>query len=227
MQLSKFRILVGLCFCTGLAQTVHASRFDVLSGRTGGPANGGATCRACHGNAVGTGSVQILGAPDSYQANRVYDLTVRVADPTKLGAGFQISVEDANGNHIGSLSVIDAVKTKLNPDDNAYLNHTSDGVDASVAAWAGNGNSYSYPARWTAPATDMGTITFWAAGNAINNNFSPTGDTIYLTSKSASFQAIPAVSTWGMVVLTLCVLAAGTMLSIRRKKVVLAPVDTQ
>lgn len=217
MQTSKARLLVGLGVLVCLSQSAQASRFDVLAGRTGGPANGGATCRACHGNTIGTGSVEILGAPDNYQANAVYDLTVRVSDSTKLGAGFQISVEDASGNHIGALSLIDAVKTELNNDDPAYANHTFDGVADSVLNWAGNGNSYSYPVRWTAPSTDMGTVTFWAAGNAINNNSSSGGDIIYLTNKSASFVAVPAASTWGLVVLAICVMTAGTIVAGRRR----------
>lgn len=217
MQSSRtgFLICAGLLAC--VAQSAQASRFDVLAGRTGGPANGGATCRTCHGSTVGSGSVEILGAPDNYQANAVYDLTVRVSDSTKLGAGFQISVEDAAGNHIGALSLIDPVKTELNSDDTAYANHTFEGVDDSVANWAANGNSYSYPVRWTAPSTDMGTVTFWAAGNAINNNSSSTGDIIYLTSKSANFIAVPAASTWGLIVLSLGVMTAGTIVAIRRR----------
>ena len=211
MQLSKGGILIGLGIVACLTQSAQASRFAVASGRTGSPGSGGATCRGCHGSTVGTGSVEILGMPDNYQANAVYDLTVRVSDATKLGAGFQISAEDAAGNHIGTLSVIDAVNTALNT--GVYLNHTSNGVDAAVTGWAANGNSVSYPARWTAPSTDMGTVTFWAAGNAINNNFSSSGDIIYLTSKSASFIAVPAVSTWGMVVFTLCVMTAGTIVA--------------
>jgi len=208
------------CCAVGVAE---ASRFDVLPGRTGGPANGGATCRACHGNTIGNGSVQILGAPSAYQAKAVYDLTIRVTDSTKLGAGFQISVEDVSGNHVGTLSVIDPINTELNGDDPVYLNHTSDGVDASVANWAANGNSYSFPARWTAPSTDVGTVTFWAAGNAINNNFSPSNDIIYLTSESANFVAVPAASTWGLLVFTLCVMIAGSLFT-RRHSVVVQPV---
>jgi|CXWL01.1.fsa_nt_gi hypothetical protein len=226
MQLSKSGILMGLGIVACIAQNAHASRFNVAAGRTGSPASGAATCRGCHGSTIGTGSVEILGAPDNYQANAVYDLTVRVSDTTRLGAGFQISVEDAAGNHVGALALIDPVNTELNSANTAFANHTSNGVDASVAAWAGNGNSYSYPVRWTAPSTDMGTVTFWAAGNAINNNFSQscTGgcapgccDIVYLTTKSATFIAVPAVSTWGMVVFTLCLMTAGTIVAGRRK----------
>ena len=217
MRLTCGSAITCLFLLSSLTGVAEASRFSVVAGRTGGPANGGATCRSCHGNAIGNGMVEILGAPTSYQANAVYDLTVRVSDAARAGAGFQISVEDSLGNHIGTLSVIDAVKTKLNDDDPVYLNHTSDGVDASVAGWVANGNSVSYPVRWTAPATDAGTVTFYAAGNAINNNFSASGDLIYLTSTSASFQAIPAASTWGLIIFTLCVLIAGSVLSNQRR----------
>lgn len=220
-----FRNTALMCFgiLPLMASSASASRFDVLPGRTGGPANGGSTCRSCHGSAVGDGSVQIIGAPSNYQANGVYDLTVRVSDVGQAGAGFQLSVEDPAGNHVGTLSVIDAVNTELNTDDPAYINHTSDGVDDSVANWNANGSSASYTVRWTAPSTDMGPITFWAAGNAINNNFSPSSDFIYTTSKSATFVAVPAVSTWGLVILALCVLTAGTLAGLRRN-VRLAPV---
>src|ERR1043166_5347301 len=112
-----------VCFVTTIGSSAHASRFDVVPGRTGGPAGGGLTCHQCHGSATGSGSVEIIGAPDKNQANAIYDLTVRVSDPDKLGAGFQISVEDALGNHIGTLSVVDSVNTELNPSDNNYLNH--------------------------------------------------------------------------------------------------------
>ena len=151
MDFKQILYFWGAVVC--LASASEASRFSVLSGRTGGPANGGATCMSCHGSTTGSGSVEIIGAPTYYQANAVYDLTVRISDPNRVGAGFQISAEDAAGNHIGQLSVIDPAITELNSEDSSYVNHSANGVDDSVADWAANGNSYSYPVRWTAPAT--------------------------------------------------------------------------
>ncbi len=221
MHFTRSGFLLGLTICAWVSQSAWAFRGGPPSGRTGGPANGGSTCRSCHGSTIGTGSVEILGAPDNYQANGVYDLAVRVSDPTKLGAGFQISVEDSTGNHIGTLSLIDPANTQLNTA--FYVDQTFDGVAAAVSGWAANGNSASFPVRWTAPSTDMGTVTFWAAGNAINNNFSSTSDIIYLTSKSASFASVPAVSTWGIVVLILSLMIGGTIVATGRRPV-LVPV---
>ena len=214
---------VALVLTVGSGSTAFGSRFSPLSGRSGGPANGGATCRTCHGNAVGGGIVEILGVPSQYDLNAVYDLTVRVSDAARVGAGFQVSVEDAAGNHVGILSLIDPVFTALNSDDPTYVNHTPEGVDDSVANWAANGNSVSYAVRWTAPSVDEGPVTFWAAGNAINNNFSASGDLIYTTSHTASATAgVPAVSTWGLVVLTLMGLTAATLMERRKPAAVTA-----
>jgi hypothetical protein len=46
-------------------------------------------------------------------------------------------------------------------------------------------------------------------GNAINDNFSLTGDLVYLANTTAMSGLVPAVSTWGLAVLTLAMLAAG------------------
>ena len=166
---------------------------------------------SCHGVTVGAGSVAILGAPLHYQPDAFYDITVRISDPNQLGAGFQLSAEDASGIPVGMLSVIDGVNTQLNPDDSDWVNHTADGVVNSVADWAANGNSADYTVRWQAPSSDVGAVTFWAAGNAIDNNLNLTGDFVYLANKSATIVQVPAVSEWGVVILTLCLLTAGTL----------------
>jgi len=175
----------------------------------------------CHGAGAGAGSVQILGFPTNYAPSTDYDLTVRIADATKLGAGFQISVEDASGEHVGALVVTDATNTQFNT-GNVWINHTLSGVNNSVANWAANSSAANYMVRWTSPAADEGPITAWAAGNAINNDFNSSGDTIYLTSATANFmQDVPTVSQWGLAVLALLVLTIGTAI-IRRRPV--APV---
>ena len=156
------------------------------SGFNGSTASGGTSCRVCHGNAVGVGSVTILNAPLNYVPGATYDLTVRVQDDTKLGGGFQISVEDPAGNHAGLLIVTDPINTQENLE---WVNHTITGVDNAVDNWAALGNAAEYNVRWQAPEC-IGPVTFWVAGNAINNNNSSTGDTIYLNSVDSTPMAI-------------------------------------
>lgn len=196
----------------GSAGSALAFRSGPPGGMTGSPASGGNSCTLCHSGGSGSGSVQILGFPAQYAPNTDYDLTVRIADATKLGAGFQISVEDSSGEHMGTLTLLDATNTQFNA-GNVWVNHTLTGVANSVTNWAGNGNAADYTVRWTSPATDEGPITAYAAGNAINNNFGSSGDTIYLTSVTATFmEEIPTVSQWGLAVIALMVLSAGSVI---------------
>jgi hypothetical protein len=47
---------------------------------------------------------------------------------------------------------------------------------AATTGTGGNGTTYVETFNWTAPAAGTGTISFWAALNAVNNNGSDTGD---------------------------------------------------
>ena len=171
-----------------LPAAAFANRTGPPAGVNGSVASFGSTCRVCHGSTVGAGSVQILGAPTLYQSNMIYDIIVRVSDPatTQTGAGFQISVENGAGSHVGTLSVSDPVRTQSNL---GWINHNSTGVSNSVSNWLALGRAAEYNVRWQAPAGDIGPVTFWAAGNAINNNLASSGDRIYLTNMTATFQA--------------------------------------
>ncbi len=160
------------------------------SGLTGSPGDG-ITCAVCHGNAVGSGSVQILGAPSSYSPNETYTLTIRVSDPMQVGGGFQITVEDTLLNKVGMLLVSDAVNTQYSGGDVFWINHTLDGVNDSVTNWGALGNAAEYEVQWQAPASDIGPITFYAAGNAVNRDFDLTGDIVYTTSAMMTFNDCP------------------------------------
>ncbi len=178
--------LLALALC-GLPAEVLAFRSGPPASVNGSTSSSGTSCTICHGAAVGTGSVTILGAPALYQPSTVYHLIVRIQDNARVGAGFQISAEGPTGTHQGTLAITDAANTQLNTTNNRFVNHRSAGVTASVAGWAGLGNAAEYVVDWLAPATDVGPVTFWAAGNAINNNGLSNGDLIYLTNVTATF----------------------------------------
>lgn len=197
----------------GVPNEAFAFRGGPPPGANGSTASGGASCIGCH-TAGGAGSVEILGVPTTYTASTTYNLTVRIADAAQAGAGFQLSVEDNVGTHVGTLVITDATNTQPN---GGWVNHTFTGVGNSVTNWGGMGSAAEYNVDWVSPASDVGAVTFWAAGNAINNNSLSSGDQVYLTSSSASFGVpVPAVSTWGLVTMTLVMLAAATVLLARR-----------
>lgn len=214
MRVTSVGYLVLAGSVLALASTdawARSSNSTQITAKNGSTASGGSDCTICHTPSGSPGSVQIIGAPANYGPSEVYDLTVRVADPTKSGAGFQISVEDSVGNHVGALSIIDAVNTALNIGDPNWVNHTSTGVDNAIANWVANGNQADFTVRWTSPASDVGPVTFWAAGNAVDDGGSPANDNVYLTDVTANFGLpVPALSEWGLLVLSLMMLAAAT-----------------
>jgi len=170
---------VGIVVLAFAISPALANRPGPGPGHNGSIASGGVSCEDCHGNVGGSGSVQIIGLPSQYAFNVIYNLTVRVADPTQAGAGFQVSAESPIGAHLGTLIRTDMANTQL---VSSFIYHTATGVNNSVANWnvLPNMQSATYNFQWRSPMTDAGPITFWVAGNAINNDFFNSGDHIYL-----------------------------------------------
>ena len=156
---------------------------------TAGPASFGAGCTACHPLNAGPGGVEIVEPPRRYRAGQTYELNVRVFDSQQAGAGFEISAEGPDA-HRGTLLILDAMLTQFAGGDPDYVTHTGDGVDESVADWSTNGGAFEYAVGWQAPPADEGPVTFFVAGNAINNGTGFSGDRFYAGYATAHY-AIP------------------------------------
>lgn len=189
---------------------------DGVSGAfNGGTAAGYSDCTVCHEVVtVGTGSVQILGVPSMYLANRLYNLTVRIEDPDQVGAGYQLSVEDGSGITVGTLVALDT-NSQINL---GLANHTSTGVGNSIVNWVSLGSAAEFEVTWQAPATDAGPAVFWVAGNAVNDGGGFNGDHVYLANYGTVFAGdIPTVSEWGLIVMSILTITAGTIVMGRRR----------
>ncbi len=149
-------------------------------GKTGysGPAE---TCRGCHSGAAPNpsgGSLEVvLGASqNSYALGETYDMSVTVNDPAKIRFGFQMEARDANNNSLAGFAATGA-NVGISVDGGVeYVNHSS--VPGT--------NNGEFTFQWTAPANDVGTITFYASGLAGNGNFATSGDNVYTTEFSVS-----------------------------------------
>ena len=95
-------------------------------------------------------------------------------------------MEDAAGTHVGTLIVTDAVNTALNFFPN-WIQHTFAGFSNSFTNWKAAGQAVEYAFQWRAPSTDAGSVTFWAAGNAVNRDFVTTFDHVYLANTMTPF----------------------------------------
>lgn len=153
-------------------------------GFTNAPDEG--NCTGCHYTFPlnsGAGKVEITGLPASYVLGQSYQVTVTLSHPTARAWGFELTALDPNGTSstVGSLIPTNTTTTLLRESNasgqqRAYLSHS----EAGIAAGKPNSNSWSF--TWTAPATSVGDVTFYAVGNAANNQVSPEDDYIYTTS---------------------------------------------
>jgi uncharacterized protein (TIGR03437 family) len=163
-------------------------------GKSGAP--GESTCAeaGCH---VGTplngggGSVRIDAGGTNYTPGVKQRIIVTINDPTQRRWGFQLTARLASNTRTraGTLAPIDAntfvtcataslvevIPCPANP-VLQYIEHTLAGNRITAV---GAGGSYQFD--WTPPATDVGDVILYAAGNAANGNALETGDHIYTT----------------------------------------------
>lgn len=204
MQAVKRVIVVSVMFsalCFGawsgkFGNSVHAkiSPGPPL-GFTGAPGEG--TCVGCHytfnqpNPPNSGGKVEITGLPASYALGQSYTVTVTVSHPTARAWGFELTALDAGGTSstVGALTVTTPTTVlKRESGDSgklrAYLSHNG---ETGIAQGKAVSNSWSF--TWTAPANNVGDVTFYAVGNAANNQISPEDDYIYTVAVKAASPA--------------------------------------
>ncbi|HEY2971031.1 MAG TPA: PQQ-dependent sugar dehydrogenase [Pyrinomonadaceae bacterium] len=156
------------------------------AGYTGAPGEEPEACAECHVPAdAGTGHISIT-APQTYVPGQTYQITVTHSntDPTRLRWGFELTVLDTSDEKAGNLQTTDSFTQILNNQGpggaRQYIEHSA------VGTFVGQQNSASWTFNWTAPATDIGTVTFYTAGNQANNDGNTSGDYIYKTFVASS-----------------------------------------
>ncbi|HEV7747049.1 MAG TPA: PQQ-dependent sugar dehydrogenase [Pyrinomonadaceae bacterium] len=173
-------------------QRVQAFSSGPPPGYTGAPGEEPEACAECHvPEDVGTGHFSIS-APQTYVPGQTYPITVTHtnADPTRIRWGFELTVLDTSDEKAGTLQNLDELTQVI---DNGgpgaarqYIEHSA------VGTFVGQQNTASWTFSWTAPATDIGVVTFYAAGNQANADGNTSGDNIYKTFVAAApFSATP------------------------------------
>lgn len=158
------------------------------------------------------GSVQILDLPDWYSPGMTYRLRVRLSSTKTTGDilrrwGFELTaVQASNGQGVGTFAVRgnqiggvggDTLLIKNGLGSNAtrrYVQHLYEGTRQGTAS----PSEWSFD--WTAPAGGVGTVYFFAAGNAANGSDDPSGDWIYTTADSMRDTTTAVVArSWGAI----------------------------
>ncbi|MDE0637090.1 MAG: hypothetical protein OXI43_14730, partial [Candidatus Poribacteria bacterium] len=165
-------------------------------GLTGAPNEG--NCTQCHaGNTLNAvGGALMLTVPENYSPGVEYDIIVNLSRTGQSRWGFEMTALNSNGARAGTFATANA-NTQLSAENSKqYIKHTSTGT----ARGKRNANSWTF--KWTAPSTNIGPITFYAAGNAANGDFGTSGDYIYTQKATSDVPIIYGVTLTGVGTLT-------------------------
>ena len=167
-----------------VVERAAASSDEPSLAHSGAP--GESTCTACHENIAGDGTITVT-APARYRPGQTYLITVQhySTDTTRLRWGFQLTAI-ANNLGAGNFASLNG-NTAISQGqlDRVYVGQTSAG------SFPGQANSATWTFNWIAPATNVGPVTFYAAGYQANNNNNPNGDRILTTNVVAAAPQSP------------------------------------
>jgi uncharacterized protein (TIGR03437 family) len=180
MQLKK---LLYSVLAASLPLMLWARSAGPPPGVTGAP--GEQTCTACHRtfelNPPG-GSIQIQSA--AYRPNQTQTIRVTVQHPEATRWGFELTAREVRdpSRRAGTFTATGDIRVVCAngqaPPCGDALEYASHNANSTMG---GANGAKTYEVQWTAPSTDVGDVTFYAAGNAANNSGNNQGDRIYAT----------------------------------------------
>jgi hypothetical protein len=170
-------------FMTGtyFSPTTSASEGGAPTARTGAP--GETTCTSCHSQNAGSGQISII-APTNYTPGQTYQIQIHetTTDSSRAIWGFE-TISLAGTAMAGSFANTTSNTRIRVASTKSYVTQTTAGTfpgQMSTASWNFN---------WTAPATNVGAVTFYAAGLLGDNDGSEGGDRTVTTTAVVQPQA--------------------------------------
>ena len=175
-MISRYLIVATFALC---ANFVLGNQANPPTSRAGDPPTS-LNCTSCHSGTANSddGNFTIIGLPSFYTPNRTYELNL-LLDKNATGYGFQAIAKSGNDN-AGSLTAVTSGMTI----DGGYAEHNT---PSSTGQWT---------FKWTAPASDVGMVTFYASGLVADSNGNNGGDSVYTLTvdmNSSSSRNIPQV----------------------------------
>ncbi len=192
----RLLLLLFASMLIGLGATLFSGNPPTT--RTNAP--GESNCTACHSGVLNNGPGSLsLNVPSSYTPGTTYNLTMSLVDNTRSRFGFSATVLNGSNAAAGTLIRTNTTNTSLQTASvsggtRQYIGHRN--ANTTVKSWS---------FQWTAPATNVGPVTFYAAGNATNNNFGTTGDNVYAQSFVIQPAATPPSASFTPASLSHCI----------------------
>jgi hypothetical protein len=170
----KTALMMLLLLCTLGLEMAQGRSLTPWPEKTGAPGHG--KCTECHGDS-GTGNANLtFSGGAAYQVSELYSMQVTVTDPSQLRFGFSMVARDTDDNlvDVGTWSITDTAHTQVHGPANAQTH-----VSHKNAPYGGG--AYTFEVNWTAPAVDVGEVTFYFAANAADGlNTDGPEDNVYL-----------------------------------------------
>ena len=214
----KKKILIGkmACLLGVIPALIYAYEYGPDAGYTGAPGDNKTACIAsgCHAGTVnqfkGSVAIAVAGGSTYTPGGGPQQISVTVADPAMKNWGFEVTArlssetsKTSGFTQPGDFEPLnDSFTQVICNDDSAkpagkacnasfplqYIEHTLAGNVASTGP-----NSYTFKMTWTPPATNVGNIVLYAAGNASNGSRNSAAGHIY----TSNITLTPAASTTG------------------------------
>ncbi len=175
--------LTVIAFISGkfFTETAIASEGGAPTGRTGAP--GETTCTACHTQNSGAGQIHII-APTNYTPGQTYQIQVQnmTSDTSRQNWGFEI-ISLAGTAMAGSFANTTTFTRIRTAGTKSYVTQTTAGT------FPGQSGDSTWTFNWTAPATNVGNVTFYTAGIHGDNDGGEDGDQTYTSNAVVQPQA--------------------------------------
>lgn len=171
-----------------IAATPERSSSGAPGAHTGAPGEQTCATSGCHDdNKINAGtavlSIEMDGSFSSYTPGKTYAIKVKISEPNVKRFGFQLlALNNSTSSSVGSFQITDAGRTQLVKNtkaftDREYVTYSFKGTDATAEGMS------EWMVNWTAPETNVGPISFYAAGVSANDDMSDKKDFVYTTSK--------------------------------------------
>ncbi|HVG18712.1 MAG TPA: Reeler domain-containing protein [Blastocatellia bacterium] len=186
LKKERAKIISLTLFIAGFAAALLTSNQAVTTvhGFSGGPpaahtgAPGENNCTECHN----TNSPQqdtnafSISVPSSYEPGRTYQIIVKHtnSNSSRRQWGFQLTAL-AGGSRAGEFQPLNNLTQLDTLNGRQYIEHTFNG------SFPGQRGGATWTFNWVAPSSEVGPVTFYAAGNQADQSGSESGDRIYLT----------------------------------------------
>lgn len=188
MKNKIFAFTIILSLVVIIAATPERSSSGAPGAHTGAPGEQTCATSGCHDdNSVNSGkaslSIEIGSSVTNYVPGKTYTVKVSISESNVKRFGFQLlALNKSTLSSVGTFQISDAGRTQLVKNtqafsDREYVTYSFNGTDATsegMSEWIVN---------WTAPATDVGPVAFYAAGVSANDDMTDKKDHVYTFSK--------------------------------------------